>query len=72
MNGQEFVPQLFGSFILVAVFLAIYFAPALLAGYRRHRNVPAIFALNLLLGWTMLGWVVAFVWACTNDLEGTR
>jgi hypothetical protein len=47
--------------------LIIYFVPALVAGCRHHRNAMAIAVLNTLLGWTLLGWVAAFVWACTND-----
>jgi hypothetical protein len=34
---------------------------------RKKRNATAIFALNLLLGWTVLGWVAALVWAVTSD-----
>jgi hypothetical protein len=25
----------------------------------------AIFVLNLLLGWTLLGWIGSLVWSCT-------
>lgn len=52
--------------ILVFVTVAfIYFIPAI-AGAQK-KNAGAIFALNLFLGWTLIGWVVALVWACTND-----
>ena len=47
--------------------LAIYFIPAYVANKRDHRNATAIFALNLLLGWTFLGWAVALVWALANQ-----
>jgi Superinfection immunity protein len=43
--------------------------PALAASARRHRNRAAIFVLNLLLGWTALGWIVALVWAFTKNVE---
>jgi hypothetical protein len=46
-----------------------YFLPAIVASIRRHRNRLAIGILNLLLGWTLLGWIVAMVWACTSDVE---
>jgi len=49
----------------VAVILAVagYFLPFLVADHRKHNNLPAIFALNLLLGWTIVGWIAAAVWA---------
>lgn len=45
--------------------LAVYFAPAIVASWRNHPNATAIFALNLLLGATGVGWVAALVWALT-------
>ena len=52
---------------LVALFLAIYFyfLPTITAAYRKHHNQKAIFLLNLLLGWTLLGWIAALVWSAT-------
>ena len=49
----------------IAVALGLYFLPSLVAVLRRHHNVVAIFVLNLTLGWTVLGWVAALVWAFT-------
>jgi hypothetical protein len=43
--------------------VALYFLPFIIAFRRRRKNLNAIFMLNLLLGWTILGWVVAMVWA---------
>jgi hypothetical protein len=48
------------------VLLAAYFGPTLVAIMRKRHNTGAIFALNLFLGWTVLGWIIAFVWACTS------
>ena len=52
-------------FLAVAVIIAIllYFLPAIVADSRDHQNKIAVCALNLLLGWTFVGWVVAMVWA---------
>lgn len=44
-----------------------YFLPWLVALGRHKRNTVAIFLLNLLLGWTLIGWVIALVWAATDD-----
>lgn len=46
--------------------VGIYFLPGLIAVTRDHRQMVAIFALNLLLGWTLIGWVAALVWALTR------
>lgn len=40
-----------------------YLVPAIIAALRRHRNDGAILALNILFGWTFVGWGVALVWA---------
>lgn len=48
-------------FILGAVVL--YFLPSLMARNRKHHNHVAITLLNLLLGWTVIGWIAALVWA---------
>ena len=50
---------------LLAVGAGVYFLPTLIA--HRKRNSQAIFVLNLFLGWTFLGWVIALVWACMRD-----
>ncbi len=51
--------------LLLGVCLFIYFLPTYFG--RNKRNAGAIFALNLLLGWTLVGWVVALVWALSHD-----
>lgn len=52
--------------ILVVLGIAFYFVPAFVAGHRQHHNTAAIFVLNLLLGWTFLGWALSLVWALTT------
>ncbi|MEK6564290.1 MAG: superinfection immunity protein [Candidatus Omnitrophota bacterium] len=49
--------------LLVILIFAFYFLPTLIAFLRQHKNKLAIFLLNLLLGWTVLGWVVSLVWS---------
>jgi len=51
------------------VIMAGYFIPVFAAWHRGHRDLLAISALNTLLGWTILGWVVALVWALMNPPE---
>jgi len=37
--------------------------PTSIAGYRAHQNTGAVAILNVLLGWTGLGWVAALAWS---------
>lgn len=54
--------------ITFLVILFIYFIPTInaLMGKVKHPNWGAIFILNLLLGWTLIGWVVALTWSATK------
>lgn len=54
---------MFGFIILVL----LYFLPALLAHHKR--NFTGIFLLNALLGWTVVGWFAALIWACVEAPE---
>ncbi|MGA9593844.1 MAG: superinfection immunity protein [Candidatus Acidiferrales bacterium] len=53
------------TFLLVAVFL--YFLPTFV-GWNRH-DATGIFLVNFVLGWTVIGWVAAMIWACTPDMR---
>jgi len=48
--------------LITSIFI-LYFLPFLIASLRRHKNVLAIFFLNLALGWTFLGWIAALIWS---------
>lgn len=54
-----------GVIFLLLLGILIYFTPSLLALSRNHHNSMAIIMLNLFLGWTFLGWVLALIWAGT-------
>ncbi len=49
--------------------LILHFLPTVIAGLRHHHNTLAIFMLNLLLGWTGIGWIIAFIWSLTAVRE---
>ena len=54
-------------FILWAIAFLIYFIPTFV-GWNK-KNINSIFTMNILLGWTFIGWVVALVWAVSKDNE---
>ena len=51
--------------LIVAVLL--YFLPTVVALIRGHLSALAIFFLNLFLGWTLIGWIIALIWSCTGN-----
>ena len=54
--------------ILIGILIGIaaYFIPTAIAAFRGHHNTMAIFGLNLLLGWTFIGWVASLIWSLTT------
>ena len=64
MESLETLTGLGFATLIVMVLLA-YFVPSVIAGARHHHQTGAILVLNLLLGWTLLGWIAALVWAFT-------
>lgn len=52
--------------------LVIYFLPFIIALMRNHSQKVAIFFLDLFLGWSFVGWVVALVWSFIKEKNNTR
>lgn len=49
---------------LIGVIIAavLYFIPAIIAFCRDHKSKLAILVVNMIFGWTLLGWLWAFIW----------
>ena len=62
MNSQDIGYAVFAlSLLLVGAIL--YFLPFLIARTVKHDKLHAVFLLNFFLGWTLLGWIAALIWA---------
>ena len=56
----------FGKFAAFSFFIAapaLYLLPTYEAWKNQHPNLTAITLVNIFLGWSLLGWVIAVVWA---------
>jgi hypothetical protein len=49
------------GFVIAA---ALYFVPTIIAVVRHHPHALPIGLVNLLLGWTLLGWIGVLIWSC--------
>ena len=64
--------------ILFASGLAVYLLPAALAHGRNCREAVWITTVNILLGWTVIGWLATLGWAVSgrvrkgNGVSGTQ
>jgi Superinfection immunity protein len=56
------------GFLVIGLGILAYFIPGIIAGIRRHPKAIAIFLVNLLLGWSGLGWIFALVWALRTNV----
>lgn len=55
-----------GIFAILLV-LILYFLPTIIAYQRDHDSLLSIFFVNLLLGWTVLVWLAAVIWASAGS-----
>ena len=53
--------------LFIILSLILYFLPTIIAINKSKRNTGAIIALNFFLGFTVIGWVIALIWALTKD-----
>jgi ABC-type sugar transport system permease subunit len=59
----------FAVIIVIMGLIATYFLPTIIALILHKRNTLAIFLLDLFLGWSLIGWVIALVWAVAKEKD---
>ncbi|HEY4201295.1 MAG TPA: superinfection immunity protein [Devosiaceae bacterium] len=64
-------PGVFGIVFFVLALL-LYFLPTWTALWRRHDKKWLVVLANLLLGWTVIGWVAVLVWSLAGAARGTN
>lgn len=58
--------EVLATFVFWLVPATIYFGPSIVAITRSHYRARSIIAVNLLLGWTIVGLFLAFAWALSS------
>jgi hypothetical protein len=67
--GRKSLLSIHFANLLFSFLVLFYLLPAGLALFRKHPALVRIAAVNLLLGWTFIGWGVALVWALVLPAE---
>jgi uncharacterized membrane protein len=55
--------------ILIILIALVYFMPTLAAIAREHKRGWGVLILNVLLGWTILGWMLLLAYALLSEAE---
>ena len=56
--------ELTGLLILIATLNALYFLPAIIAS--SHTNDYSVLLVNLFIGWTFIGWIIALIMSTSS------
>ena len=55
--------------VMLMLIAIIYMLPTLVAYARDIPQRRMITVLNIIFGWTLIGWVVTFIWALSAETE---
>jgi hypothetical protein len=61
--GAALGTGIFGLILIGVLLSLVFYLPGIIAAGRHAEPAVWILLLNLLLGWTCIGWIVALVWA---------
>lgn len=64
MGSGDFSAVL-AALIVLPIAFVVYFLPSLVAYRRQHHQAMVVFVINIFLGWTLLGWVIALAIAAS-------
>lgn len=68
---MEDTETLLGLFVIVII-LAIYLIPTFVAISRKKENKTIIILMNVFLGWSIICWLLALLWAVSDDEKPTQ
>ena len=49
------------------IWFALYFIPTIVVIARKSHNIGPVMVINLFLGWTFIGWIVALAMAVSQN-----
>ncbi|HWH76829.1 MAG TPA: superinfection immunity protein [Candidatus Binatus sp.] len=59
----------FIALLLVAFGIFVYFLPAIIGAKRQVTASGFLFIINLLFGWSVIGWIVCVLWAVCGQTK---
>ena len=69
MEYTEYIIYAIAAIIALALAVTLYILPFIIAAVRNHQNKKSILLINVFLGFTSIGWLVALIWAFLDDIK---
>ena len=63
-------PGLILIFVLLSITMPVYLLPSIMA--REKNNFNSVLLLNVLLGWTVIAWIISLIWALRTEKDPLR
>jgi hypothetical protein len=60
---------MFGEVIVLILLLLVMFLPTFIARSRNHKHKTVCIWVNLLVGWTIIGWIPLLVWSLMSKAD---
>ncbi len=57
------------NMVIFGIGAVIYLAPTIIALVRSHNKLAQIVALNVFLGWIIVGWIGGLIWSLTGNVH---
>jgi len=55
-----------GLMVIIVIVIACYLIPTIIGVLRHHKDLPAIAVVNILFGWSVVGWFISFIWSLAD------
>ena len=54
------------------IIIVLYFLPTAVAVYREHHKMAGIVCLNIIIGWTGLGWMLLLMYSVLSNVQAKQ
>ena len=60
-------PQVTSLIFIIIITALIYFIPTVVCLIRKHTYKFYVICLNIILGWTLIGWIASLIWSFIDN-----
>lgn len=59
--------QSYLGFVFLVLLIGLYFLPVIIAYRKNHQAIVGIIIVNIIVGWTLIGWIVCLIWSYSGS-----